>query len=106
LARYADDGEIGHDDWLHRPGFMLSWRRKSSVRQERPSLAVETIMLIEEMLQQSNVAGETYPGGAVETGDTGKQRNRQEVHAAPTGLPPLKRGQSWATFIANHAGET
>jgi putative transposase len=28
------------------------------------------------------------------------------MRRARKGLPPIKKGQSWATFIANHAGET
>lgn len=35
-------------DW-HRQGFRLYWRRKSRVRQGRPPISSETIMLIEEM---------------------------------------------------------
>jgi len=35
-----------------------------------------------------------------------KETVKEYMQRARQDLPPLKSGQSWATFIANHAGET
>ncbi len=92
----------------HRLGFKLFWRRKSRVRQGRPPIAAATIALIEEMAihnrtwRAKRIQGELLKLGIKVSKETVKKYMRR----ARKGLPPLKRGQTWATFLANHAGET
>jgi putative transposase len=92
----------------HRLGFKLFWRRKSRVRPGRPPIAAETIALIEEMAihnrtwRAKRIQGELLKLGIKVSKETVKKYMRR----ARKGLPPLKRGQTWATFLANHAGET
>lgn len=92
----------------HRRGFKLFWRRKSRGRLGRPPIAAEAIALIEEMAiknrtwRAKRIQGELLKLGFEVSRDTVRKYMRQ----ARRKLPPLKRGQSWATFLANHAGET
>jgi putative transposase len=92
----------------HRQGFRLYWRRKSRTRQGRPPIPAETIVLIEEMAVQNRtwrakrIQGELLKLGIRVSIETIKKYMRR----AQRGLPPRRRGQSWATFLANHAGET
>jgi putative transposase len=92
----------------HRQGFKLFWRKKSQGRRGRPSIAAETIALIEEMAinnrtwRAKHIQGELLKLGIKVSKETVKKYMRR----ARKGLPPINQGQSWATFIANHAGET
>ncbi len=92
----------------HRRGFKLFWRWKSRVKQGRPPIAAETIALIEEMTinnrtwRAKRIQGELLKLGIKISKETVKKYMRR----ARTGLAPRKRGQTWATFLANHAGET
>ncbi len=92
----------------HRWGFRLYWRRKSRVRCGRPPLAAETIALIEEMAisnrlwRANRIRGELLKLGIKVSKETIKKYMRR----ARKGLLGGKRGQSWATFLANHVGET
>ncbi len=92
----------------HRLGFRLFWRRKSRVRQGRPLIPVETIALIEEMAihnrtwQAKRIQGELLKLGI----KVSKETIRKYIRRARQALPPLKRSQTWTTFLANHASET
>jgi putative transposase len=92
----------------HRQGFKLFWRKKSQSRRGRPPIAAETIALIEEMAinnrawRTKRIQRELLKLGIRVSKGTVKKYMRQ----ARKGLPPINKGQSWATFIANHAGET
>ncbi|MEO8391835.1 MAG: helix-turn-helix domain-containing protein [Chloroflexota bacterium] len=92
----------------HRLGFKLYWRRKSRVRQGRPPIPVETIALIKAMCvhnrtwRAKRIQGELLKVGIRVSKETIKKYLRQ----VRKGVPPLKRGQTWATFLANHARET
>jgi putative transposase len=92
----------------HRQGFKLFWRMKSQGRRGRPPLAAETIALIEEMAindrtwRTKRIQGELLKLGIKVSKGTVKKYMRR----ARKGLPPINNGQSWATFLANHAGET
>lgn len=91
----------------HRLGFRLFWRRKSRVRQGRPPIPAATIALIEEMAihnrtwRAKRIQGELPRLGMKVSKDT----IRTYMRRARKGLPPLKRSQTWATFLANHASE-
>lgn len=77
-------------------------------RRGRPPIAAETIALIEEMAinnrpwRAKRIQGKLLKLGIKVSKETGKKYMRR----ARKGLPPVNKGQSWATFIANHAGET
>ena len=92
----------------HRQGFRLYWRWKSRVRQGRPPLAAETIALIEvmainnRMWRAKRIQGELLKLGIYVSRETIKRY----VRRVRGGSPPFQRGQTWATFLANHAGET
>ena len=92
----------------HRQGFKLFWRKKSQGRRGRPPIAVETIALIKEMAinnrtwRAKRIQGELLKLGIKVSKETVKKYMRR----ARKGLPLINHGQSWATFIANHAGET
>jgi hypothetical protein len=92
----------------HRQGFKLYWRKKSQGRRGRPPIAAETIALIENMAVNNRtwwakrIQGELLKLGIKVSKETVKKYMRR----ARKGLPPSNHGQSWATFIANHAGET
>ncbi|RPH74675.1 integrase [bacterium] len=92
----------------HRRGFKLFWRWKSQTKQGRPPIAAETIALIEEMAisnrtwRAKRIQGELLKLNIKVSKETVKKYMRR----ARKGLPPRKRGQTWATFLANHAGET
>jgi putative transposase len=91
----------------HRLGFKLFWRRKSRVRQGRPPIAAETVALIEEMaIQNRTRRAKRIQGELLKLGiRVSKESVKKYMRRARKGLPPLKRGQTWATFLANHASE-
>ena len=89
-------------------GFKLYWRRKSQARMGRPPTSPEIIALIEEMAinnrtwRAGRVKGELLKLGIVIDKDTVKKY----MNRARKGLPPRNQGQTWATFLKNHAWET
>ena len=92
----------------HRAGFRLYWKRRSRGKKGRPPTSPEVIALIEEMAinnrtwRAPRIKGELLKLGIVVHAETVKKYMRR----ARKGLPPRKQGQTWATFIKNHAGET
>jgi putative transposase len=92
----------------HRLGFKLYWRRKSRVRQGRPPLAPEIIALIEEMaLNNRTWRAKRIQGELLKLGiRVNKETVKKYMRRARQGLPPRQGGQTWATFLANHAGKT
>ena len=86
----------------HREGFRLFWERKSHGRSSEPKVPVETITLIKEMGVNNRLWGaERIRGELLKLGTKVARRTvqRHMRHARP----PRPRGQSWATFIQNHA---
>ncbi|MBN1963867.1 MAG: helix-turn-helix domain-containing protein [Anaerolineae bacterium] len=92
----------------HRQGFRLFWRRKSQVRQGRPPIPAETIVLIEEMAVHNRTwRAERIRGERLKLGiKVSRSTVRKSIRRARKGLPPHNAAQNWATFIRNHAGET
>lgn len=92
----------------HREGFRLYWRRKSRARIGRPPTSPEVIALIEEMAIANltwyvkRIQGELRKLGI----EVSRGVVRKYMWRARKGLPPRNQGQTWATFIQNHAGET
>jgi putative transposase len=93
--------------WL-RQGFKLYWRKKSQGRRGRPPLAAETIALIEEMAVDNRTwRAKRIQGELLKLGiKVSKEAIKKYMRRARKGLPPRDCGQTWATFIANHAGKT
>ena len=92
----------------HREGFRLYWTRRSRGKKGRPPTSPEVIALIQEMTVKNRtwralrIKGELLKLGIVVHAEMVKKYMRR----ARKGLPPRNPGQTWATFIQNHAGET
>ena len=88
----------------HRQGFRLFWKRKSRTRSRQPKVAVETITLIKEMTTNNRLWGADRIRGEL---------LKLDVHVAKRTIqrymrqarPSRPRGQTWATFLRNHAHE-
>ncbi len=87
----------------HRQGFRLVWRRRSRPRSApQPKVAAATIALIRELAAANRLWGaERIRGELLQRGirvaKTTVQRHRRDAR------PPRRAGQSWATFLRNHA---
>jgi len=89
----------------HRQGFLLLWRWKSRPRSApQPRVAVETIALIRAMAAANQrwgaerIRGELRKLGS-RVAKTTVQRHMRDAR------PPRRTGQTWATFLRNHASE-
>src|SRR5207244_13466938 len=88
----------------HRMGFRLFWRRKSAPRSRPSPLAMGTIDLIKQMARDNPLWGaERIRGELLKLGIRVSKRTIQK-YMRDVGRRPT--GQSWATFLRNHAGET
>jgi transposase InsO family protein len=91
----------------HRQGFRLFWKRKSQGQPRKSKISPEAIALIKEMAIENRLWGaprirdELLKLGIKVTKRTVQKYMRQ----ARRGLPPERKSQTWATFLANHAGE-
>ena len=86
----------------HRQGWRLFWKAKSRATSQEPKIAVETIALIKQMAASNRLWGaDRIRGELLKLGITAAKRTiqRHMRHARPS--PP--RGQTWATFLRNHA---
>jgi putative transposase len=91
----------------HRAGFRLFWRHQSKGEVYRPRIAAETIALIKEMAVNNRLWGaKRIRGELLKLGiPVNKRTVRRYMTQARRGLPPQHRGQTWATFLANHASD-
>ena len=88
----------------HRQGFRLFWKRKSRAPSRAPRIPAETIALIQEMASNNRLWGvKRVQGELLKLGINVSKRTigRYIRHVRP--LRP--HGQSWATFLQNHARE-
>ena len=88
----------------HRQGFRLFWRRKSRAPSRAPRIPATTITLIQEMAVTNRLWGvKRIQGELLKLGINVSKRTIQRYirHVRP--LRP--HGQSWATFLQNHARE-
>jgi putative transposase len=89
----------------HRHGLRRFWRRKSRPRSApQPQVAAETIALIREMAAANRLWGAERIRGEllkldIRVAKTTVQRHMREAR------PPRHTGQTWATFLRNHASE-
>ncbi len=88
----------------HREGFQLFWKQKSRTSSRQPKLASETIMLIKEMTANNRLWGADRIRGEllkleINVAKRTIQRYMRQARPSPPG------GQTWATFLRNHANE-
>jgi putative transposase len=89
----------------HRAGFRLLWRWRSRARSGQPRVAPDVVALIERMARENRLWGAERIRGellklGIRVGKRTVQRHMRRVR------PPRPAGQSWATFLRNHAGAT
>jgi len=91
----------------HREGFKLFWRLKSKAGARKPRIAEETITLIKQMALVNRRWGTKRIQG--ELLKLGVHANRGTIgrymQQARRSVPPQPHGQTWATFLKNHAHE-
>ncbi len=88
----------------HRELFRLVWKHKSKTASHPPKVAAETIDLIRQMAKDNRLWGaERIRGELLKLGIRVCKRTIQKyMRGVCTHLP---RGQRWATFLRNHAGQ-
>ncbi len=86
----------------HRQGWRLFWQAKSRGTSQEPRIAPETIALIREMAAGNRLWGaDRIRGELRKVGIAVAKRTIQRYMRPVSPSPP--RGQSWATFLRNHA---
>jgi hypothetical protein len=86
----------------HRQGFKLYWKYKARVASAKPTISTEAVALIKEMAAQNRLWGaERIRGELLKLGIHVSKRTIQKYmrHART----PRRRGQTWTTFLQNHA---
>jgi putative transposase len=91
----------------HRQGFHLFWKAKSKGQARKPRISEETIALIKRMAIDNRRWGtKRIRGELLKLGiRVNKGTIRHYMWQARRQLPPQHHGQSWATFLANHAAQ-
>jgi transposase InsO family protein len=88
----------------HRAGFRLFWRRKSRTTRTSRQLASTTIALIKRVALDNRLWGaERVRGELLKLGIRVSKRTVQKYMRLARGPQPW--GQSWATFLRNHASQ-
>ncbi len=89
----------------HRQGIRLIWRARSRGASTRPQVSAETVATIKRLAAENRLWGaERIRGELRKLGiRVGKRTVQRHLRAA---RPPRPggRGQTWATFLRNHAG--
>jgi putative transposase len=86
----------------HRQGFKLYWKYKSRAMSATPKISAETVALIQQMARDNRLWGaERIRGELLKLGIHVCKRTIQKyIRHTRT---PRQRGQTWATFLQNHA---
>ena len=86
----------------HHQGFKLYWKHKSRALSATPKISAETVALIQQMARDNRLWGaERIRGELLKLGIHVCKRTIQKyMRPART---PRQRGQTWATFLQNHA---
>src|SRR3712207_5833119 len=88
----------------HRQGFRLFWRRKSTPATRTSRIPAETVALIKQMAAENRLWGaERIQGELLKLDIRVSKRTIQKYMRQVR--PPRKSGQTWATFVRNHAAE-
>ena len=86
----------------HRQGFKLFWKYKSRTASLKPRLSQETVTLIKEIARDNRLWGaERIRGELLKLGIHVSKRTIQKYMRQVR--TPRQRGQTWATFLHNHA---
>ena len=86
----------------HRAGGRLFWQAKFRATSQEPRIAPETIALIKEVAANNRLWGaDRIRGELLKLGITVAKRTIQRHMRQARRSPP--RGQTWATFLRNHA---
>jgi len=88
----------------HRHAFRLVWRATSTTALKRPQIAPATVALIKRMAAENPLWGtERVRGELIKRGiRVGKRTVQRHMRSA---RPLRPRGQTWATFLHNHAAD-
>src|SRR5260221_2369630 len=88
----------------HRELFRLYWKRRSKTSSQKPKVAAETIALIRQMATDNRLWGaERIRGELLKLSIHVCKRTIQKYMRNVRTHQP--RGQTWATFLRNHAGQ-
>ncbi len=88
----------------HRELFRLVWKHKSKAHAHKPKVAAETITLIKEMAKENRLWGaERIRGELLKLGLRVCKRTIQKYMRTVRTQQP--RGQTWSTFLRNHAAQ-
>jgi len=80
------------------------WKHKSRARERKPKLSLKTIALIKEMAAHNQLWGaERIRGELLKLDIRVSKRTIQKYMRQ--GRPKRARGQTWKTFLCNHAAE-
>jgi len=91
----------------HRQGFRLVWRAKSRGTSTRLQVPAETVAAIKQMAAENRLWGaERIRGELLKLGIRVGKRTVQRHMPAARSPRPQGGGQTWATFLGNHAHET
>ncbi len=91
----------------HRQGFRLVWRAKSRRPAKRPQVSAETVAAIQRLAAENRLWGaERIRGELLKLGIRVGKRTVQRHMRAARPPQPGGRGQTWTTFLHNHAHET
>ena len=89
----------------HRNLFKIGWRRKSRPKGRQPRITPETIELIKQMARDNRLWGaECIRGELLKLGIRVCKRTIQKYMRTARG--PRNGGQTWSTFLHNHADQT
>jgi putative transposase len=91
----------------HREGFRLYWRRKSKGKPRKPRISPEAVALIHPMAIENRMWGAKRIRDELRKlgHRVSKRTVRKYMKQARRDLPPRESGQTWATFLKNHASE-
>jgi len=88
----------------HRQGYRLVWRVRSATALTRPQVPAATVALIKRMADEHRLWGAERIRGEPRT--LGVRVGKRTVQRHVRGVRPTRpRGQTWATFLHNHAAD-
>lgn len=88
----------------HRQGFGLFWKRKSRAMPREPKIPAATIALIREMAANNRLWGAERIQGELRKLHIRVAKRAVQRYIRQT-RPPRPHGQTWATFLRNHAAD-
>jgi len=86
----------------HRQGFRLFWRRPSAPRVTAARIPAETVTLIRPLAAENRLWGADRIRGELLKLDVRVSKRTIQKYMRPA-RPPRRAGQTWVTFLRNHA---